>query len=245
MEDSLSCEKDPRSNPVVSPSLSSQGAAEWFGGGTTPFEELLSLLPLQTRHVERSEQEDSKGIAPPPAGRRTLNLPADPLCVRERPVGARSLPELCLFFFFSSSLKLAPFRGSLCFATGAPSCLLVCMRKTESELLQARRFSGRTDLSQHFASLTELLYREKRVIFVLLLSVPFFFFFFWGAMFSDRLESSWFCVRVCVCVRVCLSECVGVCIYISVRGCVARSWWQEAPFFSNKETWRQPKIFFC
>lgn len=201
MEDSLSCEKDPRSNPVVSPSLSSQGAAEWFGGGTTPFEELLSLLPLQTRHVERSEQEDSKGIAPPPAGRRTLNLPADPLCVRERPVGARSLPELCLFFFFfSSSLKLAPFRGSLCFATGAPSCLLVCMRKTESELLQARRFSGRTDLSQHFASLTELLYREKRVIFVLLLSVPFFF---WARCFqTDWKAADFVCARVCVCASV-------------------------------------------
>lgn len=124
MEDSLSWEKDPRSNPVVSPSLSSQGAAEWFGGGTTPFEELLSLLPLQTRHVERSEQENSKGIAPPPAGRRTLNLPADPLCVRERPVGARSLPELCLFFFFSSSLKLAPLREA---SVSPPGPLLVCL----------------------------------------------------------------------------------------------------------------------
>lgn len=211
MEDSLSWEKDPRSNPVVSPSLSSQGAAEWFGGGTTPFEELLSLLPLQTRHVERSEQENSKGIALPPAGRRTLNLPADPLCVRERPVGARSLPELCLFFFFfSSSLKLAPLRGSLCFATGAPSCLLVCMRKTESELLQARRFSGRTDLSQHFASLTELLYREKRVIFVLLLSVPFFF---WARCFqTDWKAADFVCACVCVCECVCLSA--WVCVYI-------------------------------
>lgn len=241
MEDSLSW-KDPRSNPVVSPSLSSQGAAEWFGGGTTPFEELLSLLPLQTRHVERSEQENSKGIAPPPAGRRTLNLPADPLCVRERPVGARSLPELCLFFFFSSSLKLAPFRGSLCFATGAPSCLLVCMRKTESELLQARRFFG-ADRPESALCLTDWTTVQREESYFCSPSLcPFFFL---GAMFSDRLESSWFCVRVCVCVRVCLSECVGVCIYISVRGCVARSWWQEAPFFSNKETWRQPKIFFC
>lgn len=124
MEDSLSCEKDPRSNPVVSPSLSSQGAAEWFGGGTTPFEELLSLLPLQTRHVERSEQENSKGIAPPPAGRRTLNLPADPLCVRERPVGARSLPELCLFFFFLSLLNwLRSGEASV----SPPGPLLVCL----------------------------------------------------------------------------------------------------------------------
>lgn len=243
MEDSLSW-KDPRSNPVVSPSLSSQGAAEWFGGGTTPFEELLSLLPLQTRHVERSEQENSKGIAPPPAGRRTLNLPADPLCVRERPVGARSLPELCLFFFFSFSLKLAPFREA---SVSPPGPLLVCLfvwGKRSLNFCKRGVFrGGQTWVSTlpHWLNYCT----ERRELFLFSFSLSLFFFFFWGAMFSDRLESSWFCVRVCVCVRVCLSECVGVCIYISVRGCVARSWWQEAPFFSNKETWRQPKIFFC
>lgn len=70
-------------------------------------------------------------------------------------------------------------------------------------------------------------------------------FFFLGAMFSDRLESSWFCVRVCVCVRVCLSECVGVCIYISVRGCVARSWWQEAPFFLTRRREDNLRSFFA
>lgn len=211
MEDSLSCEKDPRSNPVVSPSLSSQGAAEWFGGGTTPFEELLSLLPLQTRHVERSEQENSKGIAPPPAGRRTLNLPADPLCVRERPVGARSLPELCLFFFFfSSSLKLAPLREA---SVSPPGPLLVCLfvwGKRSLNFCKRGVFSGRTDLSQHFASLTELLYREKRVIFVLLLSVPFFF---WARCFqTDWKAADFVCACVCVCECVCLSA--WVCVYI-------------------------------
>lgn len=60
----------------------------------------------------------------------------------------------------------------------------------ESEL-----FTQQIVLSHHFASLTKLLYREKRVIFVLLLSILFFF----GAVFSDRLESSLFlCVYVCV-----------------------------------------------
>lgn len=210
MEDSLSCEKDPRSNPVVSPSLSSQGAAEWFGGGTTPFEELLSLLPLQTRHVERSEQENSKGIAPPPAGRRTLNLPADPLCVRERPVGARSLPELCLFFFFRSLLNwLRSGEASV----SPPGPLLVCLfvwGKRSLNFCKRGVFSGRTDLSQHFASLTELLYREKRVIFVLLLSVPFFF---WARCFqTDWKAADFVCACVCVCECVCLSA--WVCVYI-------------------------------
>lgn len=209
MEDSLSW-KDPRSNPVVSPSLSSQGAAEWFGGGTTPFEELLSLLPLQTRHVERSEQENSKGIAPPPAGRRTLNLPADPLCVRERPVGARSLPELCLFFFFRSLLNwLRSGEASV----SPPGPLLVCLfvwGKRSLNFCKRGVFSGRTDLSQHFASLTELLYREKRVIFVLLLSVPFFF---WARCFqTDWKAADFVCACVCVCECVCLSA--WVCVYI-------------------------------
>lgn len=87
------------------------------------------------------------------------------------------------------------------------------MRKTESELLQARRFSGRTDLSQHFASLTELLYREKRVIFVLLLSVPFFFFFFGVQCFqTDWKAADFVCACVCVCECVCLSA--WVCVYI-------------------------------
>lgn len=243
MEDSLSWEKDPRSNPVVSPSLSSQGAAEWFGGGTTPFEELLSLLPLQTRHVERSEQENSKGIAPPPAGRRTLNLPADPLCVRERPVGARSLPELCLFFFFfSSSLKLAPFREA---SVSPPGPLLVCLfvwGKRSLNFCKRGVFrGGQTWVSTlpHWLNYCT----ERRELFLFSFSLSLFF--FGRDVFRQTGKQLILCARVCVCVRVCLSECVGVCIYISVRGCVARSWWQEAPFFSNKETWRQPKIFFC
>lgn len=210
MEDSLSW-KDPRSNPVVSPSLSSQGAAEWFGGGTTPFEELLSLLPLQTRHVERSEQENSKGIALPPAGRRTLNLPADPLCVRERPVGARSLPELCLFFFFF--LPLLNWLRSGEASVSPPGPLLVCLfvwGKRSLNFCKRGVFSGRTDLSQHFASLTELLYREKRVIFVLLLSVPFFFFFLGCDVFRQTGKQLILCARVCVCASV----------FVWVRGCV-------------------------
>lgn len=243
MEDSLSWEKDPRSNPVVSPSLSSQGAAEWFGGGTTPFEELLSLLPLQTRHVERSEQENSKGIAPPPAGRRTLNLPADPLCVRERPVGARSLPELCLFFFFFFLPLLNWLRsGKPLFRHRGPF-LFACLYEENGVWTFASEAFFGADRPESALCLTDWTTVQREESYFCSPSLcPFFFL---GAMFSDRLESSWFCVRVCVCVRVCLSECLGVCIYISVRGCVARSWWQEAPFFSNKETWRQPKIFFC
>lgn len=68
-------------------SSSSQGHAEWFGGGATAPQELLSLLPLQTRDVERPEQETAEGTALSAAG-RLLRPPADP------PVGARSLPEL-------------------------------------------------------------------------------------------------------------------------------------------------------
>ena len=75
-----------------------QGAAERFGSWETTLEELLSLLSLQKRHVECSEQENSKGITLP-IGPRMLNLPAHPLCVcvKGGPVGAHSLPELCLF----------------------------------------------------------------------------------------------------------------------------------------------------
>lgn len=208
MEDSLSCEKDPRSNPVVSPSLSSQGAAEWFGGGTTPFEELLSLLPLQTRHVERSEQEDSKGIAPPPAGRRTLNLPADPLCVRERPVGARSLPELCLFFFFfSSSLKLAPFREA---SVSPPGPLLVCLfvwGKRSLNFCKRGVFrGGQTWVSTlpHWLNYCT----ERRELFLFSFSLSLFFF---GCdVFRQTGKQLILCARVCVCASV----------FVWVRGCV-------------------------
>lgn len=47
---------------VMFPHLPLQSAAEWFGSGKATFKELLSLLPLQKRHVECSEQENSKRI---------------------------------------------------------------------------------------------------------------------------------------------------------------------------------------
>ncbi len=157
-----------------------------------------------------------------------LYLPADPLCVRE--TCGSSLTAWTLPFFETGS-----FQGRLCFATG-PSCMLVCTRKQRSPNLNitSEPFT-QTDLSHHFASLTELLYREKRVIFVLLLSVLFL---------VQCFQTDWkAAVFVCVCVW--MYE--WVCIYINVRGCVAACvclWWKEAPFFSNKEMWRQPKISF-
>lgn len=205
MEDSLSW-KDPRSNPVVSPSLSSQGAAEWFGGGTTPFEELLSLLPLQTRHVERSEQEDSKGIAPPPAGRRTLNLPADPLCVRERPVGARSLPELCLFFFFLSLLNWLRW-GKPLFRHRGPF-LFACLYEENGVWTFASEAFFGADRPESALCLTDWTTVQREESYFCSPSLcPFFF----GCdVFRQTGKQLILCARVCVCASV----------FVWVRGCV-------------------------
>lgn len=206
MEDSLSW-KDPRSNPVVSPSLSSQGAAEWFGGGTTPFEELLSLLPLQTRHVERSEQENSKGIAPPPAGRRTLNLPADPLCVRERPVGARSLPELCLFFFFLSLLNWLR-SGKPLFRHRGPFLFACLYEENGVWTFASEAFfrGGQTWVSTlpHWLNYCT----ERRELFLFSFSLSLFF--FGRDVFRQTGKQLILCTRVCVCASV----------FVWVRGCV-------------------------
>lgn len=210
MEDSLSCEKDPRSNPVVSPSLSSQGAAEWFGGGTTPFEELLSLLPLQTRHVERSEQENSKGIAPPPAGRRTLNLPADPLCVRERPVGARSLPELCLFFFFLSLLNWLR-SGKPLFRHRGPF-LFACLYEENGVWTFASEAFFGADRPESALCLTDWTTVQREESYFCSPSLCPFFYFWVRCFQTDWKAADFVCACVCVCECVCLSA--WVCVYI-------------------------------
>lgn len=51
-----------------------QGTTERSGGRETAPEELLSLLPLQTRHVELSEQENTEGITTPRDAGRSLPI---------------------------------------------------------------------------------------------------------------------------------------------------------------------------
>lgn len=87
------------------------------------------------------------------------------------------------------------------------ACLSPNMNITSEPLTQ-------TDLSHHFASLTELLYREKRVIFVLLLSVLFL---------VQCFQTDWkAAVFVCVCVFECMSGYVYIykCMWVCCRLCV-------------------------
>ncbi|XP_072720299.1 N-acetyl-beta-glucosaminyl-glycoprotein 4-beta-N-acetylgalactosaminyltransferase 1 isoform X1 [Ciconia boyciana] len=55
-----------------------QGPSEWAGGGALASQELLPLLPLQARHVERPQQEAAQGLAP-----RAWPAAADPPCPPE------------------------------------------------------------------------------------------------------------------------------------------------------------------
>lgn len=120
------------------------------------------------------------------------------VCVRERPVGARSLPEFCLF-------ETGSFQGLL-----GPCCVFVCTRK----LIPNLKFGGvlftQTDLSHHFASLTELLYREKSYFYSPFLCP------FWCNVFRQTGKQ-----------RACVFVCVGMCIY----RCVGVLPWRKAPLF--------------
>lgn len=57
--------------------VSLQGTTERIRSREASFEELFSLLPLQTRHVECSEQENAQGIAPSTG--QGAKRPAEPL----------------------------------------------------------------------------------------------------------------------------------------------------------------------
>lgn len=110
------------------------------------------------------------------------------VCVRERPVGARSLPEFCLF-------ETGSFQGLL-----GPCCVFVCTRKLNPNSKFGGVLFTQTDLSHHFASLTELLYREKLFLFSFSLS-----------FLVQCFQTDWKAESVCACVCVCLY--VWVCIY--------------------------------
>lgn len=113
------------------------------------------------------------------------------VCVRERPVGARSLPEFCLF-------ETGSFQGLL-----GPCCVFVCTRK----LIPNLKFGGvlftQTDLSHHFASLTELLYREKNYFYSPFLCP------FWCNVFRQTGKQ-----RACVRVRVCMCGYVYIGVWV-------------------------------
>lgn len=80
---------------------------------------------------------------------------------------------------------------------------------------------GPVDLGDRIASQTDLLCREETHFLIVLLSVPF------GAMFSDRLESSFF-VYACV-----WKVCMDVPAYVYELVCVLMV--TGSTFFSNTE----------
>lgn len=103
--------------------------------------------------------------------------------------------------------------------------MLVFMRKQSPNLNIASKPFRQKDLSRHFASLTELLYREKRVIFDLPLSVLFLV----QCFQTDRKAAVFVCVCVCAWVCTYIYKCTWVCC----RFCVLMM--TGSTFFSNKE----------
>ena len=197
---------------------------------TTPNE---ACGTLRTRKLQRDSTAPCWSEDSEPACRSTV-------CERGLQELAHCLNSAFFFFSFLNWLR----SGKPLFRHRAP---FLCLFVWGNWTFASKAFSWR-DRPESALCLSDwtTVQREESYFSSPSLCFLFFFFFFLVQCFqTDWKAADFVCASVYVCV--CVSESVGVCIYINVRGCVARScalMVTGSTFFSNKETWRQPKIFF-
>ena len=161
---------------------------------TTPNE---ACGTLRTRKLQRDSTAPCWSEDSEPACRSTV-------CERGLQELAHCLNSAFFFFSFLNWLR----SGKPLFRHRAP---FLCLFVWGNWTFASKAFSWR-DRPESALCLSDWTTVQREESYFSSPSLCFLFFFFFGAMFSDRLESSWFCVCECVCVCVCVWE--RGCVYI-------------------------------